>query len=58
MAKTVDNYSTINEFREKYNELAVDVGEVSGLRPALGENLVENFLNKLNKDLIKPYYSS
>ena len=41
MAKTVDNYSTINEFREKYNELAVDVGEVSGLRPALGENLVD-----------------
>lgn len=41
MAKTVDNYSTINEFREKYNELAYDVGEVSGLRPALGQNLVD-----------------
>ena len=41
MAKTVDNYSTIDEFRLKYNELAVDVGEVSGLRPALGENLVD-----------------
>jgi len=41
MAKTVDNYSTINEFRERYNELATDVGEVSGLRPALGENLVD-----------------
>ena len=41
MAKTVDNYSTIDEFRLKYNELAVDVGEVTGLRPALGENLVD-----------------
>ena len=41
MAKTVDNYSTIEEFRQKYNELAVDVGEVQGLRPALGDNLVD-----------------
>ena len=41
MAKTVDNYSTIDEFRLKYNELAVDVGEVIGLRPSLGENLVD-----------------
>jgi surface antigen len=41
MAKTVDNYSTIEEFRQKYNELAVDVGEVVGLRPALGDNLVD-----------------
>lgn len=41
MAKTVDNYSTIEEFRQKYNELAVDVGEVTGLRPALGDTLVD-----------------
>ena len=28
MAKTVDQFSTIENFRTKYNELAVDVGEL------------------------------
>ena len=32
MAKTVDNYSTIEDFRRTYNELAVDVGDIRGLR--------------------------
>ncbi|SVB93729.1 uncharacterized protein METZ01_LOCUS246583, partial [marine metagenome] len=32
MAKTVDTYSTIENFRTRYNELALDVGEKSGLR--------------------------
>ena len=41
MAKTVDNFSTIEQFRLKYNELATDVGEVSGLRPSLSRNLVD-----------------
>lgn len=41
MAKTVDNYSTIEQFRQRYNELAQDVGEVSGLRPSLSNNLVD-----------------
>lgn len=29
MAKTVDQFSTIENFRTKYNELAVDVGDKS-----------------------------
>lgn len=32
MAKTVDTFSTIEDFRVKYNELATDVGDKSGLR--------------------------
>ena len=32
MAKTVDQFSTIEDFRQKYNELAIDVGDKSGLR--------------------------
>ena len=35
MAKTVDNFSTIEDFRTTYNELAFDVGEKDGLRDAL-----------------------
>jgi hypothetical protein len=35
MAKTVDNFATIEDFRTTYNELAFDVGEVSGLRDGL-----------------------
>ena len=30
MAKTVDNFSTIEDFRTTYNELAFDVGEKIG----------------------------
>lgn len=32
MAKTVDTFSTIEDFRVRYNELATDVGDKSGLR--------------------------
>ena len=32
MAKTVNQFSTIEDFRKKYNELAIDVGDKSGLR--------------------------
>ena len=35
MAKTVDNFATIEDFRTTYNELAYDVGDVSGLRAGL-----------------------
>ena len=35
MAKTVDNFSTIEDFRKTYNELAFDVGEKDGLREGL-----------------------
>ena len=41
MAKTVDQFSTIENFRTKYNELAVDVGELSGLRTESTTNLVD-----------------
>ena len=35
MAKTIDNFSTIEDFRKTYNELAFDVGEKDGLRDGL-----------------------
>jgi len=45
MAKTVDNFSTIEEFRVRYNELATDIGEISGLRDSIktsnGNTLVD-----------------
>jgi len=41
MAKTVDNYSTIENFRTRYNELATDVGDKSGLRTEKTGNIVD-----------------
>jgi len=41
MAKTVDTYSTIEEFRTKYNELAVNVGDISGLRTENQETVID-----------------
>ena len=41
MAKTVDQFSTLEDFRQKYNELAVDVGEKSGLRTTSTGTLVD-----------------
>ena len=35
MAKTVDNFATIEDFRKQYNELAYDVGDVVGLNATL-----------------------
>ena len=41
MAKTVDQFGTIEDFRKKYNELAVDVGDKSGLRTTDSSTLVD-----------------
>ena len=41
MAKTVDTYSTIEQFRVKYNELAVNVGDISGLRTENQETVID-----------------
>tara|TARA_X000001036_G_scaffold128714_1_gene121721 strand:+ start:24293 stop:27508 length:3216 start_codon:yes stop_codon:yes gene_type:complete len=46
MAKTVDQHSTIEDFRKKYNELATDVGDVSGL--TLADVNVVDSLNTLD----------
>ena len=41
MAKTVNQFSTIEDFRQKYNELAIDVGDKSGLRTTNSSTLVD-----------------
>ena len=41
MAKTVDQFGTIEDFRTRYNELAVDVGDKSGLRTTDSSTLVD-----------------
>ena len=41
MAKTVDNFSTIEDFRQSYNEFATDVGDKSGLRTDADQTLVD-----------------
>ena len=41
MAKTVDQFSTIEDFRQKYNELAIDVGDKSGLRTTSSATVVD-----------------
>jgi hypothetical protein len=41
MAKTVDTYSTIENFRTRYNELATDVGEKTGLRTAKTGTIID-----------------
>ena len=41
MAKTVDNFSTLVNFRDTYNELATDVGDKSGLRTSETQTLVD-----------------
>ena len=48
MAKTVDNFSTIEDFRKTYNELAFDVGEVSGLRDALKSGNNDTIVDAIN----------
>ena len=48
MAKTVDNFSTIEDFRKTYNELAFDVGEVSGLRDALKAGNNDTLVDAIN----------
>jgi hypothetical protein len=41
MAKTVDQFSTVEDFRQKYNELAIDVGDKSGLRTSNATTVVD-----------------
>jgi hypothetical protein len=41
MAKTVDQFSTIEDFRLKHNELAIDVGDKSGLRTTNSTTVVD-----------------
>ena len=41
MAKTVDQFSTVEDFRQKYNELAIDVGDKSGLRTTKTATVVD-----------------
>ena len=41
MAKTVDQFSTIEDFRKRYNELAVDVGDKTGLRTTSTGTIVD-----------------
>ena len=48
MAKTVDNFSTIEEFRKTYNDLAFDVGDVSGLRDALKSGTNDTLVDAVN----------
>ncbi len=48
MAKTVDNFSTIEDFRKTYNELAFDVGDVSGLRDALKAGNNDTLVDAIN----------
>ena len=48
MAKTVDNFSTIEDFRKTYNELAFDVGDISGLRDALKAGNNDTIVDAIN----------
>lgn len=48
MAKTVDNFSTIEEFRKTYNDLAFDVGDVSGLRTSLKSGNNDTLVDAVN----------
>tara|TARA_B100001248_G_scaffold50444_1_gene32582 strand:- start:56 stop:1642 length:1587 start_codon:yes stop_codon:yes gene_type:complete len=41
MAKTVDQFSTLENFRTRYNDLASDVGDISGLRTDVTGNLID-----------------
>ena len=41
MAKTVDQFSTLENFRTKHNELAIDFGDISGLRTDAKNNIID-----------------
>ena len=41
MGKTVDQFSTVENFRTRYNELAQDFGDISGLRTDLRGNIID-----------------
>ncbi len=48
MAKTVDNFATIEDFRKQYNELAYDVGDVVGLNAAMKLGSNDTIVDALN----------
>jgi len=48
MAKTVDNFATIEDFRKQYNELAYDVGDVVGLNDALKSGSNDTIVDAIN----------
>ena len=48
MAKTVDSFSTIEDLRLKHNEVALDVGDISGLNTTRRGNLTEA-VNSINE---------
>ena len=48
MAKTVDNFATIEDFRKQYNELAYDVGEIDGLNDAMKLGSNDTVIDALN----------
>ena len=48
MAKTVDNFATIEDFRKQYNELAYDVGDVVGLNAALKGGSNDTIVDAIN----------
>ena len=48
MAKTVDNFATIEDFRKQYNELAYDVGEIDGLNDALKLGSNDTIVDAIN----------
>ena len=49
MAKTIDNFATIEDFRKTYNELAYDVGELSGLNDALKLGSNDTLVDAINE---------
>ena len=48
MAKTVDNFATIEDFRKQYNELAYDVGEIDGLNDSMKLGSSDTVVDALN----------
>ena len=48
MAKTVDNFATIEDFRKQYNELAYDVGEIDGLNDSMKLGSNDTVIDALN----------
>ena len=48
MAKTVDSFSTIEDLRLKHNEVALDVGDITGLNTTRRGNLTEA-VNSINE---------
>ncbi len=48
MAKTVDNFATIEDFRKQYNELAYDVGDINGLNGSMKLGSNDTVVDALN----------